>query len=203
MEAGSISYRSRYCDHRAFHKSPHHACQCSLHSGYRNHTVGLLDGIQSGKKPVHTTDPHIIDPFHVGTEILCCLGCFLRNGNICSSGCTHCNFSNMFFFFFNLQNSGNRIINHLRKDALYQFILMPGRPCSKHFSVFLIKFLVNIQKMFICFSCTVNHFRKTGPFFSGSIQLRIIHFLISFFFQKVLCMLHRELAILYFFKNLL
>ena len=203
MEAGTISHRSRNRNHRTFHKSAHHACQCALHSCYGNHAVSLLDGIQSGKKSVHATDSHIIDPIYVGTKILCSLSCLLRNRNICSPGCAYSHFSDMFLFFFNLQNPGDRIINYLGKNAFHQFILMSRRSCSKYFSVFLIKFLINIQKMFIGFSCTVNHFCKTGPFFPSGIQLCVVHLLIAFFFQKVLCMFHRELAVLYFFKNLL
>ena len=203
MKAGAISHRSRYRDHRTFHKTTHNTCQCTLHSCYCNHAVSLLDGIQSGKESVHTTNSHIIDPLHMCAEILCCLGSLLRNRNICCSGCTHCHFSDMLLLFFNLQNSGNRIVDHIGKNLFYQFILIFRRPCSKDFSIFLIKLLIDIQKVFVCFSRTVNYLCKTGPRFSGSIQFRIIHFLISLFFQKALCMLHRELAIFYLFKNLL
>ena len=137
MEIRSISHRRRHRDHRSAYKTAHNTGKSTLHASHSHNTIRVLNDLQPGKQPVHSTYTNIINSFHVSSKIFCSLCCFLGHRNICSACSTdsHLSLMNLIWFLY-FQDSGNRVILNFWKLLLHQLILCLGSPCSKYFSLF-------------------------------------------------------------------
>ena len=116
----------------------------------------------------------------MGTKILCCLGSFLRNGNICGASCAHSDFAlvNLIQLLY-FQNPGKGIVLNLGEFFPHKLILRLGCSGSQHFALLMVQSFKNFQQMLICLIAAIDYLRKTGTGFPACIQFGIIHFFIS------------------------
>ena len=64
VHAGAIANRGRNSDHRFVHQTAQYTCQRTFHTCHCDHTVRILDRIQSGKETVDPCHTDIINPLY-------------------------------------------------------------------------------------------------------------------------------------------
>ena len=189
MQIGPVAHRSGHCDHRLVNKSSDDACQSTLHPRRCNHTVGTLDHIQAGQKPVESADSHVVDALHVIAEKFRCPGRFLGHRNIRRASRTDRDPPNPFFVrLFNFHNTGDRIICKFRKFFPDKFKLSYRGSRAEYFSILFPKPLKNAGQMVIGLAAAENHLGGAVPQFSVGIQFGISHILKGLPAEKCFCL---------------
>ena len=110
----------------------------------------------------------------MGAEKLCCLGSFLRHGNICGACCAHSDPALVKLIQASLSSESGKRGSYCTwgKSFPHQLILRLGLARgAQHLALLLVQSFVYVQQMLICLIAAIYYLRKTGTGFPACIQL--------------------------------